>query len=326
MHTAHRFQPGLTGVIDAISNAHNLAMVALTSRLQLSSTSPLVPFKRNIRRLDIDPRNLTMGWTIDFAAQALREILIGLGGKMDGFMMKTGFQITVSSEVMAILAVARDLEDLRRRMGKIVIAYSKKGDPVTAEDLEVAGAMTAIMQKAINPNLMQTIEGQPVFVHAGPFANIAIGQSSIIADRLALKLRHRKRIRNADRIRKFWNLKCRFSGLVPSAAVVVATIRALKMHGGGPKVVPGSPIPSAYTDENISLVEKGVENLIAHIETVRKSGIQPVVCINHFHTDTDEEVKVVRRAAEAAGRSYVSSTGRKAVKVQSSLQKQWLIL
>jgi formate--tetrahydrofolate ligase len=183
------FSLGLTGDIDAISNAHNLAMVAMTSRIQheFNYTDSFLS-KRNLKRLDIDPRNPAMGWTIDFSAQALREILIGLGGKMDGFLMKSGFQITVSSEVMAILAVARDLKDLRERMGRIVVAYSKSGKPVTAEDLEVAGAMTAIMHKAINPNLMQTIEGQPVFVHAGPFANIAIGQSSIIADRLALKL------------------------------------------------------------------------------------------------------------------------------------------
>jgi formate--tetrahydrofolate ligase len=219
--------------------------------------------------------------------------------------MKSGFQITVSSEVMAILAVAKDLEDMRRRMGKMTIGYSKNGTPVSAEDLEVAGAMTAIMHKAINPNLLQTVEGQPVFVHAGPFANIAIGQSSIIADRLALKLADYHVTESgfgADiGFEKFWNLKCRFSGLVPNAAVIVCTVRALKMHGGGPKVVPGKPLDKAYTEKNVGLVEKGMANLLAHIATVKKSGIQPVVCINNFYTDSPEEQAVIRKAAEAAG-------------------------
>ncbi len=297
---------GLTGDIDAISNAHNLAMVALTSRIQheFINTDDFLT-KKGLKRLDIDPRNPAMGWTIDFSAQALREIMIGIGGKMDGFLMKSGFQITVSSEVMAILAVAKDLEDMRRRMGKMTIGYNKAGAPVTAEDLEVAGAMTAIMHKAINPNLMQTIEGQPVFVHAGPFANIAIGQSSIIADRLALKLSDYHVTESgfgADiGFEKFWNLKCRFSGLVPNAAVIVCTVRALKMHGGGPRVVPGKPLGPEYTQKNIALTEAGVCNLLAHIETVKKSGISPVVCINHFYTDSDEEIAVIRKAAEAAG-------------------------
>jgi formate--tetrahydrofolate ligase len=297
---------GLTGDIDAISNAHNLAMVALTSRIQhefINNDDFLK--KKGLKRLDIDPRNPAMGWTIDFSAQALREIMIGIGSKMDGFLMKSGFQITVSSEVMAILAVAKDLEDMRRRMGKMTIGYNKSGVPVTAEDLEVAGAMTAIMHKAINPNLMQTIEGQPVFVHAGPFANIAIGQSSIIADRLALKLSDYHVTESgfgADiGFEKFWNLKCRFSGLVPNAAVIVCTVRALKMHGGGPRVVPGKPLGPEYTQKNIALTEAGVSNLLAHIETVKKSGISPVVCINHFYTDSDEEIAVIRKAAEAAG-------------------------
>ncbi len=300
------FSLGLTGDIDAITNTHNLAMVALTSRLQHEfNYGDKTLEKKNLKRLDIDPRNLEMGWAMDFSAQALREIIIGLGGKMDGLMMKTGFQITVSSEVMAILAVSKDLADMRSRLSRVVIAYNKKGDPVTAGDLEVDGAMTALMGKAINPNLMQTIEGQPVLVHAGPFANIAIGQSSIIADRLGLKLADYNVTESgfgADiGFEKFWNLKCRFSGLKPNASVLVATIRALKMHGGGPRVAPGKPLDKAYTEENKALVEKGVENLLAHIETVKKSGIPPVVCINHFYTDTDNEVNVVKRAVEAAG-------------------------
>jgi formyltetrahydrofolate synthetase len=300
------FSLGLTGDIDAITNAHNLAMVAVTSRLQHEfNYSDDILAKKNLKRLNIDPRNSAMCWSIDFCAQALREIIIGIGGKMDGFMMKSGFQITVSSEVMAILAVARDLKDMRERMGRIVVAYDTSGKPITAEDLEVAGAMTALMSKAINPNLMQTIEGQPVLVHAGPFANIAIGQSSIIADRLGLKLADYHVTESgfgADiGFEKFWNLKCRFSGLVPHCSVIVATVRALKMHGGGPTVKPGKPLDKAYTEENISLLEKGVDNLLAHIETVKKSGIPAVVCINSFYTDTDREIALIKKAAEAIG-------------------------
>jgi len=300
------FSLGLTGDIDAITNAHNLSMVALTSRIQHEfNYNDDVLASKGLKRLNIDPRNLASGWAIDLSAQALREIIIGLGGSMDGFMMKSGFQITVSSEIMAILAVAKDLADLRERMGKIVVAYDKNGKPVTTGDLEVDGAMTAIMVKAINPNLIQTIEGQPVLVHAGPFANIAIGQSSIIADRVGLKLGEYHVTESgfgADiGFEKFWNLKCRFSGLVPDCSVIVCTVRALKMHGGGPRVVPGKPLDEAYTKENLGLVEKGIENLIAHIETVKKSGTPPVVCINHFYTDSDAEVALIRKAAEKAG-------------------------
>ena len=256
------FSLGLTGDIDAITNAHNLSMVALTSRIQHEfNYNDEVLASKGLKRLNIDPRNLASGWAIDLSAQALREIIIGLGGSMDGFMMKSGFQITVSSEIMAILAVAKDLADLRERMGKIVVAYDKSGKPVTTGDLEVDGAMTAIMVKAINPNLIQTIEGQPVLVHAGPFANIAIGQSSIIADRVGLKLGEYHVTESgfgADiGFEKFWNLKCRFSGLVPDCSVIVCTVRALKMHGGGPRVVPGKPLDDAYTKENLGLVEIG---------------------------------------------------------------------
>jgi formate--tetrahydrofolate ligase len=300
------FSLGLTGDIDAITNAHNLSMVALTARMQHEfNYGDAGLAKRGLTRLDIDPRNIAQGWAIDFCAQAMREIIIGLGSDMDGFMMKSGFQITVSSEIMAILSVASDLKDMRERIGRIVVAYNKAGKPVTTHDLGVDGAMTAIMAKAINPNLLQTIEGQPVLVHAGPFANIAIGQSSIIADRVGLKLADYHVTESgfaADMgFEKFWNLKCRFSGLTPNCSVLVCTVRALKMHGGGPKVAPGKPLDKAYTEKNVGLVEKGVENLLAHIETIKLSGIEPVVCINHFYTDTDEEVAVVRKAAEKAG-------------------------
>ena len=300
------FSLGLTGDFDAITNAHNLSMVALTARLQHEfNYGDAGSKKRGLERLDIDPRNIAQGWAIDFCAQAMREIIIGLGSDMDGFMMKSGFQITVSSEIMAILAVASSLADLRERMGKIVVAYSKSGKPVTTHDLQVDGAMTAIMAKAINPNLLQTIEGQPVLVHAGPFANIAIGQSSIIADRVGLKLAdyHVTESGFAADIgfEKFWNLKCRFSGLMPNCSVLVCTVRALKMHGGGPRVVPGKALDKAYTERNVPLVEKGLENLVAHVEIIKLSGIEPVVCINHFYTDTDDEIAVIRKAAEKAG-------------------------
>ena len=300
------FSLGLTGDIDCVTNAHNLAMVALTSRMQHESNyDDAMLASKKLRRLDIDPRNVEMKWVIDFCAQSLRDIIIGIGGKMDGFMMSSGFAITVSSEIMAILSVATSLKDLRERMGRIVVAYNKKGDPVTTTDLDVAGAMTAWMVKAINPNLLQSLEGQPVFVHAGPFANIAVGQSSIIADRVALKLADYHVTESgfgADiGFEKFWNIKSRLSGLTPNCAVIVATVRALKMHGGGPKVSPGKSLDPAYTSENLSLLEKGFANLLAHIETVKKAGINPVVCINSFHTDTKAEVDLLRSLTRQAG-------------------------
>lgn len=300
------FSLGLTGDINAIMNAHNLAMVALTSRMQheFNYTDERLA-RRGLKRLNIDPRNVEMKWIMDFCAQSLREIIIGIGGKNDGFMMNSGFAIAVSSEIMAILAVSTDLRDMRERMGRIVVAHDKSGKPVTTEDLEVAGAMTAWMVEALNPNLMQTIEGQPVLVHAGPFANIAIGQSSIIADKVGLKLGEYHITESgfgADiGFEKFWNLKCRFSGLKPNAAVIVSTIRALKCHGGAPIPVPGRRMPEEYKHENVAWVEKGCENLVHHVRTIKKAGINPVVCINAFYSDTDNEIKAVRKIAEAAG-------------------------
>ncbi len=300
------FSIRLTGDIDSITNAHNLAMVALTARMQHERNyDDRRLAMRNLKRIDIDPNRIQMKWVMDFCAQALRNITIGKGGKMDGFEMESGFAISVSSEVMAILAVAKDLEDLRQRMARIVVAYDKKGNEVTTADLEVDGAMTAWMVDALNPNLLQTIEGQPVFVHAGPFANIAIGQSSIIADMLGTKLSDYHVTESgfgADiGFEKFWNLKCRMSGLTPNAVVIVATLRALKMHGGGPAVKPGKPLGPEYTQENLELVEKGCQNLIAHIETVKTSGVRPVVCVNSFHTDTKAEIELVCKIAEENG-------------------------
>lgn len=300
------FSIRLTGDIDSITNAHNLAMVALTSRMQHEHNYDDARLaKTGMRRLDIDPSRVQIKWAIDFCAQSLRSITIGKGGKSDGFEMDSGFQISVSSEVMAILAVSKDLKDMRERMRRMVVAYDRKGGEVTAADLGVDGAMTAWMVEALNPNLLQTVEGQPVFVHAGPFANIAIGQSSIIADELGSRLSEYLVTESgfgADiGFEKFWNLKCRFSGLKPNAVVIVATIRALKMHGGGPAVKPGLPLDEAYTKENLALLEAGCSNLVAHIETVRKSGVRPVVCINSFHTDTPAEVALVKRIAEQHG-------------------------
>jgi formate--tetrahydrofolate ligase len=304
------FSLGFTGDINAIMNAHNLAMVALTSRLQHERNYNDEQLERlsGMKRIDIDPTRVEMGWIMDFCCQSLRNIIIGIdgvNGKTDGYMMKSKFGIAVSSEVMAILAVAKDLKDMRERMGKIVVAYTKTGKPVTTEDLQVAGAMTAWMVDALNPSLIQTLEGQPVIVHAGPFANIAIGQSSIIADRIGLKLADYHVTESgfgADiGFEKFWNLKCRYSGLKPDCAVVVATIRALKCHGGAPVPVPGKAMPKEYLTESVEWVEKGCGNLIHHIRNVRKAGISPVVCINAFYTDTDKEIAKVRELCEKEG-------------------------
>ena len=300
------FSLGLTGDINDIMNAHNLAMVALTSRLQheCNYTDEELT-KRGLRRLDIDPKNVEMGWVIDFCAQALRKINIGLGTKKDGYPMESRFGIAVGSELMAILAVSRDLADMRDRIGKITVAYDRTGKAITTSDLDVAGAMTAWMRNTINPTLCYSVEGQPVLIHAGPFANIAIGQNSIISDRLALKLFDYTVTESgfaADiGFEKFWNVKCRLSGNIPNVSVLVATIRALKMHGGGPTVVPGRPLPDAYTKESLDLVEKGCANLLHMIGVVKKSGIVPVVCINQFHTDTKAEHDLVRRLCTQAG-------------------------
>ncbi|MBN1844989.1 MAG: formate--tetrahydrofolate ligase [Sedimentisphaerales bacterium] len=300
------FSLGLTGDIDRITNAHNLAMVALTSRMQHEHNyDDATLAKRNLRRLDIDPRRIQLRWVMDFCAQALRNITIGQGGKMDGYPLESGFQMAVSSEVMAILAIARDLADLRRRIGRIVVAYDRRGREVTTADLEVDGAMTSWLVEALNPTLIQTLEGQPIFVHAGPFANIAIGQSSIIADRIGLKLCDylvtESGFGSDIGFEKFWNLKCRQSGLAPDAVVIVATVRALKMHGGGPAVKPGLPLDEAYTRQDLELLERGCENLIAHIEIVKQSGVRPVVCLNHFSSDTPAEIELVKTIAERHG-------------------------
>ncbi len=301
------FSLGLTGDINDIMNAHNLAMVALTARMQHERNYNDEQLQRltGMPRLNIDPTRVEMGWIIDYCAQALRNIIIGIGGRMDGFMMQSKFGIAVSSECMAILSIVRDLADLKERLNNITVAFDKSGKPVTTGDLEVGNAMTAWMRNTINPTLMCTAEYNPCMVHAGPFANIAVGQSSIIADRIGLKLfdYHVTESGFAADIgfEKFWNVKCRYSGLKPHVSVLTATIRALKMHGGGPKVVAGIPLPEEYQKENLELVEKGCENMVHMINVIRKSGMNPVVCVNRFYTDTDDEVALVKKAAEAAG-------------------------
>jgi methylenetetrahydrofolate dehydrogenase (NADP+)/methenyltetrahydrofolate cyclohydrolase/formyltetrahydrofolate synthetase len=301
------FSMGLTGDINDIMNAHNLAMVALTSRMQheRNYNDEELAKRSRMRRLNVDPTRVEMGWIMDFCAQSLRNIVIGLGGRMDGYPMQSKFGIAVSSELMAMLSIVTDLADLRKRMNEITVAFDRDGNPVTTADLEVGGAMTAWMRNAINPTMMCTVEYQPCMVHAGPFANIAVGQSSIIGDRIALKMfdYHVTESGFAADIgfEKFWNVKCRYSGLKPHVSVLTTTIRALKMHGGGPKVVAGLPLPESYTKQDLGLLEKGIPNMLHHINTIRTSGINPVVCINSFHTDTKEEIAMVRKAAEAAG-------------------------
>ncbi len=308
------FSMGLTGDINDIMNAHNLAMVALTARMQHERNydDEQLLTRTGMRRLDVDPTRVEMGWVMDFCAQSLRNIVIGLGGRMDGYTMQSKFNIAVGSELMAMLSIATDLADLRERMNHITVAYDRKGDPVTTGDLEVAGAMTAWMRNTINPTLCSTVEYQPCMVHAGPFANIAVGQSSIIGDRIGLKLfdYHVTESGFAADIgfEKFWNVKCRYSGLKPHVSVLTTSVRALKMHGGGPAVVPGRPLPDEYRKENLGLVERGLPNLVHHLHTIKLSGIRPVVCINCFATDTDAEIKLIRRASEAVGVRCAAAT------------------
>jgi len=308
------FSMGLTGDINDIMNAHNLAMVALTSRMQHERNYNDEQLARLTRmpRIDVDPTRIEMGWIMDFCAQALRNIVIGLGGRFDGMVMQSKFGIAVSSELMAILSIVRDLADLREKLNNITVAFDKKGKPVTTGDLEVGNAMTAWMRNTINPTLMMTAEYQPCMIHAGPFANIAVGQSSIIADRVGLKLFDYHVTESgfgADiGFEKFWNVKCRYSGLKPHVSVLTTTIRALKMHGGGPKVVAGLPLPEEYQKEDLGILEKGVQNMVHHVNTIRMSGINPVVCINCFHTDTKDEIAMVRKYAEEAGARAPVST------------------
>jgi methylenetetrahydrofolate dehydrogenase (NADP+)/methenyltetrahydrofolate cyclohydrolase/formyltetrahydrofolate synthetase len=314
------FNLHLTGDIHAVTAAHNLCAAAVDTRLMHERNYPGDAWAKRTRsdqnpnglpRLNINPYAITWNRVLDTNDRGLRNIISGLGGKWEGYPRGASFDISVASEVMAILALVSGhnyksaLRDLRERLGRVVVAYDWDGNPITSEDLGVAGAMTVLMKDAILPNLLQTLEGQPAFVHAGPFANIAHGNSSIAADQVALKLADYVVTESgfgADiGMEKFFDIKCRYSGLVPDAVVLVATIRALKMHGGGPRVVAGYDLPREYTEENLGLLEKGAENLAWNIQIAKKFGIPVVVAVNRFHTDTDAEVALVKRIGEDAG-------------------------
>ncbi|SHF38791.1 formate--tetrahydrofolate ligase [Desulforamulus putei] len=282
-----------TGDIHAVEAANNLLAAMIDTSILLGNP------------LNIDPMTVMWNRVLDTNDRALRDIVIGLGGKENGYPRQTGFDMAVASEVMAILALAENLHDLRRRLGRIIVAYTYDGKPVTAEDLKAAGAMTVIMKEALKPNLVQTLEGQACIMHAGPFANIAHGNNSVLADKIALRL--------ADYVvtesgfgsdlgmEKFMNIKCRQSGLRPSCVVITCTIRALKMHGGLGNVVAGKPLPEELTRENLPALEKGCANLAHHIKVASYFGVPVVVSINRFTPDTDAEVALVRQKALEAG-------------------------
>lgn len=338
------FNLHLTGDIHAITAAHNLVAAALDARvmhekqqddeklfnalcppdkkgnrrfsgtmlrrlkkLGINKTNPdnLTAEERSrFVRLDIDESTITWRRVVDINDRFLREVQVGLGKDEVGFEHRSGYDITVASEIMAVLALTTSLEDMRERFGRMVVATSKSGEAVTVEDLGVAGAVTVLMKDAIKPNLMQTLEGTAAMVHAGPFANIAHGQSSIIADMIALKLVGKNGYVVTESgfgadigMEKFFNIKCRYSRLIPHVVVMVATVRALKMHGGGPKVVAGKPLAPEYTDENLELLQKGLENLERHIQNATKFGVKVIVAVNSFATDTDAEVDLIRKSA-----------------------------
>ena len=286
-------------------------MLRRLEKLGIAKTDPsaLTPEeRRRMFRLDIDPAGITWNRVIDISDRFLRVIKVGLGPEEKGMTRETGFDISVASEIMAILALTTGLADMRERLGRMVIGTSKAGAAITAEDLGVAGALTVLMKDAIMPNLMQTLENTPAIVHAGPFANIAHGNSSIIADQIALRLVGEDGYVVTESgfgadcgMEKFMNIKCRMSGLVPSCVVMVATVRALKMHGGGPKVVAGKPLAPEYTDENLDLLAKGLANLTAHVRNALLFGVPVVVAINRFNSDTDAEVDLIRKAALTVG-------------------------
>jgi len=307
------FNLHLTGDIHAISVSHNLVAAALDTRLYHESRQTDEQLaKRGVKRLDIDPDTISWRRVVDVCDRTLREIRVGFnddklkdGSPSPVFPRATGFDITVASEIMAILALTTSFEDMRERFGKMVVGLDKKGEPVNVEQLGVAGAVTVLMREALMPNLLQTLEGQPAFVHAGPFANIAHGNSSIIADKIAIKLGDYVVTESgfgADiGMEKFFDIKCRTSGLIPNAVVLVATVRALKMHGGGPTVRPGMPLDEAYTKEDLPLLEKGLCNLGVHINNALKFGIPVVVAVNAFRDDTEAELEMIREYAVSQG-------------------------
>jgi methylenetetrahydrofolate dehydrogenase (NADP+)/methenyltetrahydrofolate cyclohydrolase/formyltetrahydrofolate synthetase len=300
------FNLHLTGDIHAVSAANNLLAAAIDARMMHERNyGPRFKQVSGQDPLNINPYSITWNRVVDVNDRELRRVVLGLGERVDGYPRQTGFDISVASEVMAILALTTGLKDMRQRLARIVIGQNWAGEPVTAEDLGVAGAMTVLMKDAVMPNLMQTLEGTPAFVHAGPFANIAHGNSSIIADQIALKLADYVVTESgfgADiGMEKFFDIKCRYSGLVPNTVVMVATIRALKMHGGGPRVVAGRDLDPAYTEENLELLEAGGANLAKNIQIAKLFGIPVVVAVNRFKYDTAAEVEMVKRIAEEAG-------------------------
>jgi formate--tetrahydrofolate ligase len=289
----------LTGDAHAVTAAHNLCAAFIDNALHHRSA------------LDVDPYGVTWRRVLDISDRALRDVVIGLGGRFGGVPRETAFDITSASELMAVLALADDLRDLRARIGRVVIGTDRAGKPVTTEDLKVAGAMTVLMREAVMPNLLQNMDGGPVFVHAGPFGNIAHGNSSIIADRIALKLADYTVTEagfGADMgFEKFCNIKCRASGLAPDCAVVVCTVRALKAHAGRYSVRPGKPLDPALAREDLDAVREGMPNLIKQIENVRGFGVPAVVAVNRFPTDTDAEHELIKHAAISAGAAWAVS-------------------
>jgi formyltetrahydrofolate synthetase len=300
------FNLHLTGDIHAVGVAHNLMAAAIDARIMHEKRlGDKTLAQINLKRLDIDPFSLLTNRVVDVEDAAARKIIIGLGGEANGAPRETGFDITVASEVMAILALSTSLKDMRERLGRINIGTNMRGEPVTAEDLGVAGAMAVLMRDALMPNLMQTLQNTPAFVHAGPFANIAHGNSSIIADRIAIKLADYVVTESgfgADiGMEKFMDIKCRMSGIIPNAVVLVASVRALKMHGGLGRVVAGKPLPKELTTENLPALQDGCANLVAHIRNALSFGVPVVVAVNRFTTDTDNEIELVRKIAKDAG-------------------------
>lgn len=301
------FNLHLTGDNHAVAVATNLLAAAVDARIKHEAHAEERAWSATgLKRLDIDPDSVTVRRVVDVNDAALRQIQIGLGGNgSDGPARQTGFDIAVASEVMAVLALADGLADMRRRLGRMIVALDRKGRPVTAEDVGCAGAMAVLMKDAIHPNLMQTLEGQLAFVHAGPFANIAHGNSSIVADRLALKLGDYVVTESGFGaeigLEKFCDIKCRASGLAPDCVVLVATARALKVHGGGPRIVPGRALPDAYRREDLPLLEAGCANLRRHIAIARRFGVPVVVAVNRFPSDSHAELELICRQAVSAG-------------------------
>ena len=302
------FNLHLTGDLHAVAIANNLLAAAIDARIKHEQhQGPKVWAERTgLPYLDIDPETVTWRRVVDVNDAALRHIEVGRGGNwLDGPNRRTGFDIALASEIMAILCLTEGYADCRKRLGRIIIGLNRDGEPVTAEDIGCAGALMVLMKDAVKPNLMQTLEGQPAFIHAGPFANIAPGNSSVIADRMALKLGDytvtESGFGSDIGMEKFFNLKCRSSGLFPNCVVLVATVRSLKMHGGGPTVTPGKPLSKAYVEEDLDLVGAGLCNMIRHIEIARGFGVPVVVAVNAFPTDTKAELEMVQRAAVEAG-------------------------